>query len=174
MKVNLLDFDLQGLIAHSASMGERAFRAEQLMRWIHQAGESDFGRMTDLAKSFRAKLVETAEVAPLPILSDTTAVDGTRKWLIRLGPGIEAEAVFIPGVGKAGALCVSSQVGCTLNCTFCHTGTQKLVRNLSSAEIVTQVMIARDALGDVGIDHELIGVFPMIREARDAGDRTDT
>ena len=79
MKVNLLDFDLQGLVAHSATMGERAFRAEQLMRWIHQAGEDDFGKMTDLAKSFRAKLVETAEVAPLPIISDTTAADGTRK-----------------------------------------------------------------------------------------------
>ena len=79
MKVNLLDFDLQGLIAHSATMGERAFRAQQLMRWIHRAGESDFGNMTNLAKSFRAKLVDTAEVAPLPIISDTTAADGTRK-----------------------------------------------------------------------------------------------
>ena len=118
MKVNLLDFDLQGLVAHSATMGERAFRAEQLMRWIHQAGEDDFGKMTDLAKSFRAKLVETAEVAPLPIISDTTAADGTRKWLLASGSGNAIETVFIPEVNR-GTLCVSSQVGCALECAFC-------------------------------------------------------
>jgi 23S rRNA (adenine2503-C2)-methyltransferase len=146
MKVNLLDFDLQGLVAHSATMGERAFRAEQLMRWIHQAGEDDFGKMTDLAKSFRAKLVETAEVAPLPIISDTTAADGTRKWLLASGSGNAIETVFIPEVNR-GTLCVSSQVGCALECAFCSTGAQGFNRNLSVAEIIGQLWMANRELG---------------------------
>ncbi|ANP46599.1 23S rRNA (adenine(2503)-C(2))-methyltransferase RlmN [Candidatus Viadribacter manganicus] len=123
-------------------------RVEQLWRWIYHYGVTDFAAMTNVAKELRATLSEHYTLERPEIVTQQISTDGTRKWLIRLGPGIEAEAVFIPGVGKAGALCVSSQVGCTLNCTFCHTGTQKLVRNLSSAEIVTQVMIARDALGE--------------------------
>ena len=146
MKVNLLDFDLQGLIAHSAAMGERAFRAQQLMRWIHQAGESDFGNMTDLAKSFRAKLADTAEVATLPVISDTTAADGTRKWLLAAGGGNAIETVFIPEVSR-GTLCVSSQVGCALECAFCSTGAQGFNRNLSVAEIVGQLWLANRELG---------------------------
>lgn len=123
-------------------------RVEQLWRWIYHYGVIDFAAMTNVAKELRATLAEHYTLARPEIVTQQISTDGTRKWLIRLGPGVEAEAVFIPGVGKAGALCVSSQVGCTLNCTFCHTGTQKLVRNLTSAEIVSQVLIARDALGE--------------------------
>ncbi len=123
-------------------------RAEQLWRWIYHYGVTEFAAMTNVAKDLRAALAEHYTLARPEIVTEQVSTDGTRKWLIRFGPGVEGEAVFIPGVGRAGALCVSSQVGCTLNCTFCHTGTQKLVRNLSAAEIVAQVMIARDALDE--------------------------
>jgi len=136
------------LIAVGVEAKKAKMRAEQLWRWIYHYGVTDFAAMTNVAKDLRATLDEHYTLARPEIVTQQISTDGTRKWLIRLGPGVEAEAVFIPGVGKAGALCVSSQVGCTLNCTFCHTGTQKLVRNLSAAEIVTQVMIARDALGE--------------------------
>jgi 23S rRNA (adenine2503-C2)-methyltransferase len=136
------------LIAIGVEPKKAKMRVEQLWRWIYHYGVSDFAAMTNVAKELRATLAEHYTLERPEIVTQQISTDGTRKWLIRLGPGVEAEAVFIPGVGKAGALCVSSQVGCTLNCTFCHTGTQKLVRNLTSAEIVTQVMIARDALGE--------------------------
>ena len=102
--------------------------------------------MTDVDKATRAKLAERYEVGRPEIVEKQVSTDGTRKWLIRTAPGIEIETVFIPGVGRAGALCVSSQVGCTLNCTFCHTGTQTLVRNLTAAEIIAQVQVAKDDL----------------------------
>jgi 23S rRNA (adenine2503-C2)-methyltransferase len=121
-------------------------RASQLWRWIYHYGVSDFAAMTDVAKELRGKLSERFHIARPEIATAQVSVDGTRKWLIGYGPNTEAECVYIPDVGKAGALCVSSQVGCTLSCTFCHTGTQKLVRNLTAAEIVGQVMVARDAL----------------------------
>ena len=121
-------------------------RATQLWRWIHHFGVSDFARMSDVSKEMRAVLSEHFTLARPQIVERQVSRDGTRKWLIRFAPGVEAEAVYIPGVGRAGALCVSSQVGCTLNCTFCHTGTQALVRNLTSAEIVAQVQVARDDL----------------------------
>ncbi|MCC6787031.1 MAG: 23S rRNA (adenine(2503)-C(2))-methyltransferase RlmN [Hyphomonadaceae bacterium] len=136
------------LIAIGVEPKKAKMRVEQLWRWIYHYGVTDFAAMTNIAKELRATLAEHYTLERPEIVTQQISTDGTRKWLIRLGPGVEAEAVFIPGVGKAGALCVSSQVGCTLNCTFCHTGTQKLVRNLTSAEIVTQVMIARDALGE--------------------------
>ena len=104
--------------------------------------------MTDVAKETRAKLAEAFTLARPEIVERQVSKDGTRKWLIRIAPGIEVETVYIPDVGRAGALCVSSQVGCTLNCTFCHTGTQTLVRNLTAAEIVAQVQVARDDLGE--------------------------
>ena len=126
----------------------RAMRAEQLWRWIYHYGVTDFSAMTNVAKELRATLGEHYTLARPEIVTQQVSQDGTRKWLIRFGPGVEAECVFIPDVGRSGALCVSSQVGCTLNCTFCHTGTQKLVRNLSAAEIVAQVLIARDALSE--------------------------
>jgi len=123
-------------------------RAEQLWRWIYHYGVRDFAAMSNVAKELRALLAEHFTLERPEITSAQVSTDGTRKWLIRLADGAEVECVFIPDVGRSGALCVSSQVGCTLTCTFCHTGTQKLVRNLTSAEIVAQVMIARDALGE--------------------------
>ncbi|HEY2068592.1 MAG TPA: 23S rRNA (adenine(2503)-C(2))-methyltransferase RlmN [Rhizomicrobium sp.] len=124
-----------------------AMRVRQLWNWIYVHGARDFAAMTNLAKDFRALLSERFTLARPEVVTEQISEDGTRKWLLRCGPGIEFETVFIPEPGR-GTLCVSSQVGCTLNCRFCHTGTQKLVRNLTPAEIVGQVMIARDALGD--------------------------
>jgi 23S rRNA (adenine2503-C2)-methyltransferase len=123
-------------------------RAGQLWRWIHHYGATDFAAMTNVDKDTRARLAEQFTLARAEIVERQVSADGVRKWLIRFAPGIEAETVYIPDVGRAGALCVSSQVGCTLNCTFCHTGTQALVRNLSAGEIVAQVQIARDDLGE--------------------------
>jgi 23S rRNA (adenine2503-C2)-methyltransferase len=123
-------------------------RASQLWRWIHHYGVIDFAAMTDVAKETRAALADRFTLARPEVVERQVSRDGTRKWLIRMAPGIEVETVYIPDVGRAGALCVSSQVGCTLNCTFCHTGTQALVRNLTAAEIVAQVQVARDDLGE--------------------------
>ena len=123
-------------------------RATQLWRWMHHYGVTDFAQMTDVAKELRAALAEAFDLSRPEVVERQVSVDGTRKWLIRMAPGVEVETVFIPDVGRSGALCVSSQVGCTLNCTFCHTGTQPLVRNLTAAEIVAQVQVARDELGE--------------------------
>ncbi len=136
------------LVAVGVEPGKAKMRAEQLWRWIYHYGVTDFAAMTNVAKELRATLAQHYTLARPEIVTEQISNDGTRKWLIRFGPGVEAECVFIPDVGRSGALCVSSQVGCTLTCTFCHTGTQKLVRNLSAAEVVAQVMIARDALGE--------------------------
>ncbi|MFZ5668197.1 MAG: 23S rRNA (adenine(2503)-C(2))-methyltransferase RlmN [Pseudomonadota bacterium] len=125
-------------------------RAGQLFRWIHHRGVVDFDQMTDVAKDTRAALARAFTLARPEIVERQVSRDGTRKWLIRTAPGIEIETVYIPDVGRAGALCVSSQVGCTLNCTFCHTGTQALVRNLTAAEIVAQVQVAKDDLEEWG------------------------
>ncbi|MDB5457457.1 MAG: radical enzyme Cfr family, partial [Caulobacter sp.] len=129
-------------------------RATQLFRWMHHRGVTDFSQMTDVAKDTRAALAERFTVARPEVIERQVSKDGTRKWLIRMAPGIEVETVYIPDVGRAGALCVSSQVGCTLNCTFCHTGTQALVRNLTAAEIVAQVQIAKDDLDEWPSDKE--------------------
>ena len=123
-------------------------RADQIWRWIHTRGATDFQAMTNVSKDTRNALGAQFRIDRPQIVERQQSSDGVVKWLIRFAPGIEAETVFIPGVGRAGALCVSSQVGCTLNCTFCHTGTQALVRNLSAAEIVAQVQVARDDLGE--------------------------
>ena len=123
-------------------------RTNQLFRWVYHYGVRDFDAMTDIGKGFRAKLAEHFTLERPEIVERQVSEDGTRKYLIRMAPGIDVESVFIPDVSKSGALCVSSQVGCTLTCTFCHTGTQKLVRNLSAEEIVLQVMVARDDLGE--------------------------
>ena len=126
--------------------GKARMRAAQLWRWIHHYGVTGFDRMSDVSKEMRAILAQHFVVERPQVVERQLSRDGTRKWLIRVAPGIEVETVYIPDVGRAGALCVSSQVGCTLNCTFCHTGTQALVRNLSAAEIVAQVQVARDDL----------------------------
>jgi len=136
-----------------AGVAEKAapMRTRQLWNWVYVHGARDFASMTNLAKDFRALLAEKFSLARPQIVTEQISEDGTRKWLLRADddsrPGIEFETVFIPEPGR-GTLCVSSQVGCTLNCRFCHTGTQKLVRNLTPAEIVGQVMVARDALND--------------------------
>ena len=129
-------------------------RATQVFRWIHHRGVTDFERMTDVAKDTRAAMAEHFTLARPEIVERQVSKDGTRKWLIRTAPGIEIEAVYIPDVGRSGALCVSSQVGCTLNCTFCHTGTQALVRNLTAAEIVAQVQVCKDDLDEWPSDRE--------------------
>lgn len=121
-------------------------RATQLWRWVYHYGLADFDRMTDIGKQMRSELAALFSLDRPRVVERQISVDGTRKYLISLAPGAEVECVFIPDVGRAGALCVSSQVGCTLNCTFCHTGTQKLVRNLTAAEIVGQVIAVKDDL----------------------------
>jgi 23S rRNA (adenine2503-C2)-methyltransferase len=123
-------------------------RAKQLFRWIYHYGITDFDVITDINKELRQKLKDNFTLERAEVLERLVSKDGTRKWLIRTAPGIEIEIVYIPDVARSGALCVSSQVGCTLNCTFCHTGTQTLVRNLTSQEIIMQLMIARDDLGE--------------------------
>jgi 23S rRNA (adenine2503-C2)-methyltransferase len=131
-----------------ASPEKAKMRAGQAWRWIHHYGATDFARMTDIAKETRAAMAERFVLARPEIASRQESADGVIKWLIRFAPGVEVETVFIPDVARSGALCVSSQVGCTLNCSFCHTGTQGLVRNLTAAEIVAQVQVARDDLGE--------------------------
>jgi 23S rRNA (adenine2503-C2)-methyltransferase len=149
----------------SAGVVEKAagMRVRQLWNWIYAHGARDFAAMTNLAKDFRAQMDERFTLKRPEIVTEQISNDGTRKWLIRGEGGEEFESVFIPEPGR-GTLCVSSQVGCTLNCRFCHTGTQKLVRNLTPFEIVAQVMIARDALGDwpsTGENRRLTNVVMM-------------
>jgi len=148
MTVNLLDFDAEGLAAWFAGHGEKPFRARQVLRWMHRFGEDDFGRMTDVAKSLRATLATEAEIrGPLPV-RDSVAADGTRKWLLDVGASNAVETVFIPEANR-GTLCVSTQVGCALECAFCSTGKQGFNRNLSTAEIIGQLWHANRVLGAV-------------------------
>ena len=144
---NLVGSPRAELAAELATIGAAPFRARQLWHWIYHRGATDFAAMTSLAKDFRAQLAERYVVARPEVARGQKSADGTRKWLLRFGDGQEAECVHIPEEDR-GTLCVSSQVGCTLTCKFCHTGTQRLVRNLDAAEIVGQVMAARDALGE--------------------------
>jgi 23S rRNA (adenine2503-C2)-methyltransferase len=123
-------------------------RTKQIFHWIYNYGVTSFDDMTNIAKPLRERMKAAFSLERPEIVERLISVDGTRKYLIRMSPGVEVESVFIPDVSKTGALCVSSQVGCTLNCTFCHTGTQPLVRNLTAREIVLQVIIARDDLGE--------------------------
>ena len=144
---NLVGLGRAALAAEMADFGAEPFRARQLWHWIYHRGVTDFAAMTSLSKGFRERLAAHYELCR-PIVSRTLAsVDGTRKWLLRFADGQEVETVHIPEEER-GTLCVSSQVGCTLTCSFCHTGTQRLVRNLGAAEIVAQLMVARDALGE--------------------------
>ena len=143
--VNLLDFDLDRLTDWCGGLGEKRFRAVQLFRWVHQKGEGDFTRMSDLAKSLREKLATTAVVQPLKLLSEQASVDGTIKWLFDVGGGDAVETVFIPETDR-GTLCVSSQAGCAVGCRFCATGHQGFSRNLSTGEIVAQLWFAEHHL----------------------------
>jgi 23S rRNA (adenine2503-C2)-methyltransferase len=146
VKQNLLGLDPAALEAWCAEQGEKPFRARQLLRWIHQRGESEFGRMSDLSRGLREKLAATACVEAPPIVGDTLAPDETRKWLVKVDGANAVEAVFIPQTGRA-TLCVSSQAGCILDCAFCSTGKQGFNRNLTAAEIVGQLWIANKLLG---------------------------
>lgn len=144
-RVNLLDLDREGLIDFCEQMGEKRFRAIQLLRWIHRHCEGDFEKMTDLAKSFRAKLIEHTEIkAPIPIW-DKKSADGTRKWLFDVGNGNAVETVFIPEDDR-GTLCVSTQAGCAMGCLFCSTGKQGFNRNLKASEIIGQLWHAEKTL----------------------------
>ncbi|MBY6262429.1 23S rRNA (adenine(2503)-C(2))-methyltransferase RlmN [Azospirillum sp. 412522] len=144
---NLVGLSREELEGEMLSIGLEKFRARQLWHWIYHRGSTDFAEMTTLAKPVREKLADAYIVARPTVVKDLKSADGTRKWLLRMPDGQEVESVHIPEEDR-GTLCVSSQVGCTLTCRFCHTGTQRLVRNLDSAEIVAQVMLARDMLGE--------------------------
>ncbi|WP_323803923.1 23S rRNA (adenine(2503)-C(2))-methyltransferase RlmN [Sulfitobacter litoralis] len=135
------------LIAEGTPEKQAKMRVGQIWQWIYQWGTRDFADMTNLSKAFRAELSEKFVIEVPEVVTKQVSEDGTRKYLVRIAGGHEVEVVYIPEEGR-GTLCVSSQVGCTLTCSFCHTGTQKLVRNLTAAEIIGQVMVARDDLGE--------------------------
>ncbi len=145
MTVNLLDFDLDGLTVFCEGLGEKAFRAKQLYRWIHQKGASDFTQMSDLAKSLRDKLQGIAHITPLKVLTEQKSSDGTIKWLFDVGHGDAVEAVFIPEQDR-NTLCISSQAGCAVGCRFCSTGHQGFSRNLTTGEIIAQLWFAEHTI----------------------------
>jgi 23S rRNA (adenine2503-C2)-methyltransferase len=153
LSTNLLDFDSEALGRFFGGLGEKPFRARQVLRWIHQCGEADFGRMSDLAKSLREKLAATSRVQAPSVVGASVAEDGTRKWLLKVDGANAVEAVFIPETGR-GTLCVSSQAGCVLDCAFCSTGKQGFNRNLTTAEIIGQLWLANRALEEEIQDKE--------------------
>ncbi len=144
-RTNLLNLDGDRLASFIAGLDEKPFRAKQLMRWIHQRGVSDIHQMSDLAKTFRAQLEDLVEIKSLPVISDQTASDGTRKWLLDVGEGNAVEMVYIPEEDR-GTLCISSQAGCAVNCRFCSTGKQGFSRNLTASEIIGQLWFAEHHL----------------------------
>lgn len=156
MTVNLLDLDPAALTDFFASIGERPFRAKQVMRWVHKHGEADFEAMSELARELRANLAGKAIVTAPAIVSDSVAADGTRKWLLNVGTSA-VEAVFIPEVSR-GTLCISSQAGCTLDCQFCSTGKQGFNRNLTTAEIIGQLWLANKLL--IGVEKSGLSAQP--------------
>ena len=168
MTINLLDFDAKNLTGFCGEIGERPFRAKQLLRWIHQSGEADFDGMSNLAKVLREKLSATAVVKPPEVISEHISTDGTRKWLMNVGSGNGIEAVFIPE-SRRSTLCVSSQVGCALACTFCSTGRQGFNRNLGVAEIIGQLWWANKALAttkeEVVSENNSISEIKQVRPA---------
>lgn len=145
-KINLLDLNRADMEAFFAELGEKRFRANQVIQWIHQYGVSDFAEMTNLSKDLRARLEEAAEIRTPEIVVDQASNDGTHKWLLRLDSGNSVETVFIPEKGR-GTLCVSTQVGCALECSFCSTAQQGFNRNLTVSEIIGQIWVANKALG---------------------------
>jgi len=149
--INLLDLDTAGLARFFAEQGEKPFRAKQVAHWLHQRLEGDIAAMSDLAKPTRARLAEAANIVGPTVLRDTTAADGTRKWLLDVGNGNAVETVYIPEDDR-GTLCISSQAGCALDCAFCSTGKQGFNRNLTVAEIVGQLWHANRALLADGVN----------------------
>ncbi len=146
MSVNLLDFDAAGLTQFFTELGEKPFRAKQVLRWMHREGCDDFAQMTDVAKSLRERLSQTATISAPSMVRDSVSTDGTRKWLLDVGQSNAVETVFIPEA-RRGTLCVSSQAGCALDCAFCSTGKQGFNRNLTTAEIIGQLWYANRVLG---------------------------
>ena len=146
MKVNLLNYTLAKLEEFFLEIGEKKFRARQVFRWLHIYGAESFAEMTDIAKTLRAKLEEVATIEAPALVSEQISADGTRKWALEVSGGNKIEAVYIPEDGR-GTLCVSSQVGCALECQFCSTARQGFNRNLSSGEIVGQLWWANKRLG---------------------------
>ena len=162
MRANLLDYDLEGLARFCERLGEKRFRAVQLFRWIHQRGASDFEAMTDLAKAMREKLMTSAVVQALPVISQQVSADGTVKWLFDVGAGDAIEAVYIPEADR-GTLCVSSQAGCAVACRFCSTGHQGFSRNLTAGEIISQLWFAEHFLRNhLGRDERIISNVVMM------------
>nr|VFK42251.1 MAG: 23S rRNA m(2)A-2503 methyltransferase [Candidatus Kentron sp. SD]VFK48169.1 MAG: 23S rRNA m(2)A-2503 methyltransferase [Candidatus Kentron sp. SD] len=156
-KTNLLGLDFDAMTAFFAGLGERPFRATQLLKWIHQHGVFDFDAMTNLTKQLRAQLAEIAEIRLPEIIDHRISRDGSRKWLLRVDSENSVEMVFIPEDAR-GTLCVSSQVGCPLGCPFCATGKQGFRRNLESAEIIGQLHLARRLLVPPGISETPAGI----------------
>lgn len=146
-KLNLLNLDRQGLVDFFDSLGEQNFRANQVLKWIHQSGVSDFQAMNNISKPLRDKLESCAEISQLKVIVDQISSDGTRKWALQMSDGNQVEAVYIPETDR-GTLCISSQVGCALDCSFCSTGRQGFNRNLSTAEIISQVSIASQLIDE--------------------------
>ena len=146
MATNLLEFDGDGLLRFTTELGEKPFRARQLQRWIHRSGEGDFANMSDLAKDFRERLLHCAEIRAPRVVRSGESSDGTYKWLLEIEGGSAIESVFIPEADR-GTLCVSTQAGCALDCSFCSTGKQGFNRNLSVAEIIGQLWLANRELG---------------------------
>ncbi len=144
---SLLNFEFNALESEITALGLPRFRAQQLWRWVWRHGVTDFADMTDLGKSVQALLAKRFHVDRPAVSRRQVSSDGTIKWLIRLSDGQEAETVYIPDADR-GTLCISSQIGCTLTCSFCHTGTQRLVRNMTVDEICGQILLAMDELGD--------------------------
>lgn len=161
MKTNLLNFDLPSLTAYFAEISEKPFRAKQVMRWMHLGGVDNFAQMTDLAKSLRTKLLDKAEIVVPELIVEQKSHDGTRKWLLNVGTGNGIETVFIPEDSR-GTLCISSQIGCALECMFCSTGRQGFNRNLNVAEIIGQLWWANKALGVTPKDERVISNVVMM------------
>ncbi len=160
-KINLLDFDRDGLVEFFTARGEKPFRATQLMKWIYGMGITDFESMTNIGKSLRAGLAADTAVRLPEIAEDNQSEDGSRKWLFRLDDGNCIETVYIPETDR-GTLCVSSQVGCMLNCSFCSTATQGFNRNLSTGEIIAQVWMAVHLLGQKSDGPRLVSNVVMM------------
>ncbi len=154
-KANLLDYDRESLEAYFIEIGDKSFRAQQVLKWIYHQGAIDFASMTNLSKTLRAKLEQNTCIAPPKIISEQKSEDGTRKWLLQIDDGNSVETVFIPENDR-GTLCISSQVGCPLECKFCSTGQQGFNRNLSTSEIIGQVWAANKTLGYFENDKRII------------------
>lgn len=144
---NLVGLSREQIKGILVSLGVEPFRANQIWQWVYTKGSTDFSQMTSINKQTQARLAEHFTIARAGISRNAVSFDQTQKWLLKFADAQEVETVFIPDAER-GTLCVSSQVGCTLSCTFCHTGTQRLVRNLTPGEIITQVLVARDGLGE--------------------------